>query len=106
MHDKCPKDITVFKCKICNKKGKCQEGRYDCVLCKYAVHEKCANDSEYKRVLVDKCRHYILTNNLKLTKKLCTKYKALIELDLSDKNDVICPKAHTCNKTRQPIDPD
>ena len=35
-------DITEFKCKICNKNGKCQEGRYVCEKCKYAVHEKCA----------------------------------------------------------------
>ena len=38
------KDITLFKCKICNNRGKCQEGRYVCAYCEYAVHIKCAKE--------------------------------------------------------------
>ena len=38
-------DISLFKCNICNIEGKCQEGRYFCAECKYAVHEKCTDIS-------------------------------------------------------------
>jgi len=35
------KNITEFKCKICEKKGKCEDGAYVCAQCKYVVHKKC-----------------------------------------------------------------
>ena len=35
---------TKFKCKICGKKGKCEDGYYVCLTCKgYAVHLECPN---------------------------------------------------------------
>jgi len=36
------KEITEFKCEICYKRGKFEDGAYICIDCKYAVHEKCA----------------------------------------------------------------
>jgi len=42
-------DITVFKCKICNNKGKFKEGAYVCDSCKYVVHKGCAEKRKKKK---------------------------------------------------------
>ena len=51
-------DITVFKCKICNKEDKCQEGRYVCAHCEYAVHIKCANKEKSLEKDIDLDKFY------------------------------------------------
>jgi len=37
------KEKTEFKCKFCDNKEKYKDGAYVCALCKYVVHENCAN---------------------------------------------------------------
>jgi len=43
LKDSDDKVITAFTCKICDKEGKYKDGAYICVLCKFYMHEKCAN---------------------------------------------------------------
>ena len=55
------KVITDFKCKICSRKGRCKDGTYVCVPCKYVTHDKCANV------------------NINTIKELIIKFKKMIE---------------------------
>ena len=40
-------DKDMFLCKICDARGKFEDGAYVCKKCQYAVHEKCPK-TEFK----------------------------------------------------------